>query len=196
MVIFKSETQPWGGTHPQSETSSLCLLMTLWRYIWMCPAALGTEGDLWQQATAFLWQGEPQRCWETKPLSPSSRDLHKEGGEATVKHTLPLSVWVPLCPHGVHLQGTQNVPPEEMGREALRSRKVLLALRLLNTVQCSTGCRFWQSQGKIWMNAEFQEWFDWEQHLQVKEILYKLQQVCVFLPYKPHYKALVPSKLL
>lgn len=31
----------------------------------MCPAG-GTKSDLWQQAMAFLWQGEPQRCQETK----------------------------------------------------------------------------------------------------------------------------------
>lgn len=52
------------------------------------------------------------------------------------------------------------------------------------------------SRAFIWMNAEFQEWLDWDQHLQGKEILDKLQQMTVFLPHKPHYKALVPSKLL
>lgn len=39
-----------------------------------------------------------------------------------LKHTLHLSVWVTLCPHPVHLQGTH--PPEEMCEEALRSREV------------------------------------------------------------------------
>lgn len=111
---------------------------------------------------------------------PPPRDLQAEGGKV-LKHTLRCSVWVTLCPHQVHLQGTQNVPPEEMGKEALRKVLLLLLLRLLNTISAAqTGCRFWQSQREIWMNAEFQEWLDWDQHLQGKEILYKLQQMCVF----------------
>lgn len=53
--------------------------MPLWRYFWMCPEALGTWGDLWQQAMAFLWQWEPQRCQETKPCSPPSKRPAQRG---------------------------------------------------------------------------------------------------------------------
>lgn len=194
MVIFKTEMQPWGGT--SSSQRSNCFL-----YWWCC----GNKFECALQVGLRVTSGS--RPWlfcdrenhrgvrrQSSPLPPP-RDLQAEGGKV-LKNTLHWSVWVTLCPHQGHLQGTQNVPPEEMGKEALRSRKVLLLLRLLNTINAAqTGCRFWQSQREIWINAEFQEWLDWDQHLQGKEMLYKLQQICVFFVrlwfhpsfFKPHY---------
>ena len=146
------------------------------------------------------------RCNETHSSTTSHLSLHqrtcmqKRVEKLTLKHTLQFSVWLTHSPHKMHLHGAKSVSLEETCSKALKSRELrsLLVLRLLNTMVSTswTGCRFCQSQRKIWMNAEFEEWLDWDQHLQRKQILYKSQQKRIFLPCQSNYKALVPSVLL
>lgn len=134
--------------------------------------------------------------WEKRQSSkaaPPSLHQGKRVEKFTPKHPALVSVSGALSPANASAGNTESSSWDWWGNPEKAEKWEITAE---NNSTAQTGWRFWQPQREIWMNAELQEWLGGVQHLQGKEILHKSQQMCAFLPYQPHYKALVPSELL
>lgn len=158
----------------------------------MCPAALGAEGDLWQQAMAFLWQWEPQVTGD-KALS-----LHQGGGKSSLSNT----------PSTCHCEWLP-VPTECLCRG---HRMFLLRRWVRKPWEAGKCCWCWD----CWMQQPVQhrlaedsdsltEKSGWMLNFRsdlteisiCRERRYSTNyNRCVFLLQQPHYNAFIPSKLL